>query len=92
MPVTLKRWLIVRADGTMRVTTREPSLRWDEVSFKLNVRIPPSWGYEVGTIELTIPEGTVMVEPVEGIGLPPEEEEEGEEVEPIEPEDSIPIG
>ncbi|KKM65953.1 hypothetical protein LCGC14_1486060 [marine sediment metagenome] len=68
----IKRWLIVRANGALRVTTRRPSLRYDEISFRLNITIPASWGCEAGTVDLSIPEGTVIVQP---------EEMEGPEIE-----------
>lgn len=62
---TVNRWLIVRADSTMRVIQRKPLLRWDEVSFRLRLTVPHGWGEEIGTVDLTIPEGTVLVEPEE---------------------------
>lgn len=52
------RYLIVRADGDTRVTTRSPRLRLDEVAFRLNVSIPPAWGHvqpEVISIEMPEP-------------------------------------
>ena len=70
---TVKRWLIVRADKSMRVTSRQPLLRWDEVAFRLLLTIPRGWGEEVGTVDLTIPEGTVLVVPEE-LETPVEEE------------------
>lgn len=42
----VRRWLIVRADGDMRVVQRFPSgkLRHDEVAFKIVVEMPDAWG------------------------------------------------
>ncbi len=60
----LKRWLIVRADGDMRVVRRLPKLDWNEVAFRLNLRVASSWATTApGVIRLEIPEGTVAVEP-----------------------------
>lgn len=53
---TLRRFLIVRADGTCRVTTRRPSLRQDEVAYRLNVNVPDAWGKVKGDIDITLPE------------------------------------
>jgi len=63
MATVVRRWLIVRADKTMRVTQRKPYLRWDEVAFRLVLTVPDGWGQEVGTVDLEIPGGTVLVKP-----------------------------
>lgn len=65
MTKTLARYLIVRADGQMRVVTqaRSPRLNFDEVGFRLLVTVPTAWG-EVApeTIKVTVPEGAVRIE------------------------------
>ncbi len=57
---TVKSFLIVRADGTMRVVKTKPyqgSLRLDEVAFPLNVTIPITWGrVQAISIDLEMPE------------------------------------
>ena len=72
---TVNRWLIVRADETMRVVSRQPSLLWNEVAFRLKLTVPDGWGKLVGTVELEIPKGTVLVVP-EGFETPTPSESE----------------
>ena len=62
--MNITRYLIVRSSGDMRVTTKRPRLRLDEVAFKVNVAIPDAWG-RVQTDELSLafpepPEGAVL--------------------------------
>ncbi len=61
-PQVLKRWLIVRANGDIRVTKSRPRLQWNEVAFALTVKVASSWASTVGAITLEIPEGMVAVE------------------------------
>ena len=61
-PKVLKRWLIVRANGDIRVTKTRPPLQWNEVAFNLTVKVASSWASTVGDIALEIPEGTIVVE------------------------------
>jgi hypothetical protein len=49
------KYLIVRADGTVRVTTRWPNLRVDEVAYRLRIEIPVAWGKVAGNIDITMP-------------------------------------
>jgi len=59
----LQRWLIVRANGDMRVAKRLPKLGWNEIAFKLNLKVASSWAATAsGIINLEIPEGTVAVQ------------------------------
>lgn len=47
MARSLRAWLVIRADGAMRVRSRRPSsadLRLDEVAIALAVNIPTGWG------------------------------------------------
>lgn len=52
---TKRAFLVVRADGTLRIMQRTPRLRDDEVSIQLNVRYPDGWGKNVGVIDVDIP-------------------------------------
>lgn len=51
----LIRFLIVRANGDMRIVARRPNLSVDEFAYKLTVNVPDAPAY-MGEIELTIPE------------------------------------
>lgn len=61
------RYLVVRAGGDVRIVTKRPRLRWDEVAFRLEVNIPDTWGEVLGSIELDMPDppDTPEVQPVE---------------------------
>ncbi len=57
----VRKYLIVTARGDARVVTRRPTpngLRFDEVSFPLNVTIPDTWGrlYSDLPVEVELPE------------------------------------
>lgn len=57
--VTTSAFLVVRADGEMRVVRgkRGITLRLDEIAFPISVSIPKQWGrVQATTIELTMPE------------------------------------
>ena len=58
--------LIIRADGTARVVSRDRThrLRNDEFAFRLTVKIPPAWGRIIGDLEVALPDepATVTVE------------------------------
>lgn len=57
VPITTEGYLIVRANGDMRVTKKRPALRLDEVAFPLTVSIPRSWGrVQPTSIDVSLPE------------------------------------
>lgn len=69
----LKRHLIVRADGHCRVTKAKPNhLRYDEVAFPIQIKIPLAWGGMVSdTTEFEVPGSDVEPEiKVEGVEEP----------------------
>lgn len=42
---TLRKWLIVKANGDARITKRKPSaLDLDEIAFEILVHMPNGWG------------------------------------------------
>jgi hypothetical protein len=49
-------FLIVSADGAMRVVRKRPGLSLGEVAFRLVVNIPDAWARVVGEIKLDLPE------------------------------------
>lgn len=50
-------FLVVRADGSMRITKKRAALRLNEVAFPLSVNIPTTWGrVQTSTIEVVMPE------------------------------------
>ena len=59
---TIRKTLIVRYDGSMRIigwprsARRSRRIRWDEVAFDLVVKIPEQWGKVIGDIEVNVPE------------------------------------
>lgn len=56
-PLVMKGYLIVRADGEMRVTKTSRRLNIDEVAFPLTVTIPATWGRVQRTsIDVALPE------------------------------------
>lgn len=56
-PLTVKGYLVVRADGDMRVLKKSVRLSIDEVAFPLTVSIPSTWGRVQRTsIEVALPE------------------------------------
>ena len=73
--MNLARWLIVRAGGECRVTSRYPNLRLDEVAFRLKITVPVMWGTVAGDINLTVPEGSVTVDVPEMVMADPPEEQ-----------------
>jgi hypothetical protein len=57
IPLTTTGYLVVGADGAMRVTKKRVRLRLDEVAFPLTVRIPRTWGrVQPTSIDVTMPE------------------------------------
>lgn len=53
----IKGFLVVRADGSMRVTRTRVRLNIDEVAFPLTVSIPHTWGQVQRTsIDVSLPE------------------------------------
>lgn len=57
---TIRRFLVIRADGGTRVTTRTPRIAMDEVAYPLKINVPSSWGRLQEAIELTLPEAPVV--------------------------------
>ena len=56
-PLTVKGYLVVRADGSMRITKKRNRLALDEVAFPLTVTIPRQWGQVQPTsIDVALPE------------------------------------
>lgn len=56
-PLTTKGFLVVRADGSMRVTKTRVQLAIDEVAFPLTVTIPATWGrVQPTSIDVALPE------------------------------------
>lgn len=56
-PLRITGFLVVRADGTMRVTKKRVQLSVDEVAFPLNVSIPKTWGrVQRMSIDVALPE------------------------------------
>lgn len=52
-----KGFLVVRADGDMRVLRGKPRLRLDEVAFPVTVTIPTTWGkVQAASIDVQMPE------------------------------------
>lgn len=50
-------FLVVKADGTMRVTKRRVRLYVDEVAFPITVTIPRTWGrVQASRIDVALPE------------------------------------
>jgi hypothetical protein len=49
-------YLVVRANGEVRVTKRRPTLAADEVGMALNITMPDGWGRVVGSVDVTMPE------------------------------------
>ena len=54
---TRRAWLIVKANGDMRVRTRRPyDLHYDEIAVLVVVNIPDAWGMvQTGSIEVIMP-------------------------------------
>lgn len=56
-PLVMSGYLVVRADGSMRVTRTRVKLAIDEVAFPLTVTIPKTWGrVQRTTIDVALPE------------------------------------
>lgn len=59
-PKKFTRFLVVRADGSMRIInsrTHARRLRLDEVAYEITVTMPASWGQLAeGGINITMPE------------------------------------
>lgn len=56
-PLAVRGYLVVRADGSMRVVKTSPRLSIDEVAFPVTVTIPRTWGrVQPTSIEVTMPE------------------------------------
>lgn len=48
-------WLVVRANGDVRVTKRSPRLAVDEVGVRLNVVMPAGWGEVIRSVDVAMP-------------------------------------
>lgn len=61
----IKHWLIVRADGTLRINAKNPSGRLgvDEIAVPIEVTIPEAWGrVRTAAISITMPEPPEIVD------------------------------
>lgn len=57
MPLRIEGYLVVKADGSLRITKKRPRLFVDEVAFPLSVTIPRTWGKVQRTsIDVALPE------------------------------------
>ena len=70
---TKRAFLVVRANGDMRVMKRWPRLDDDEVAFRLVVRFPDGGGRVIGDIELDVPDYNATDASAEGQAIRPEE-------------------
>lgn len=52
----LRKFLIVKADGSMRIVGRTPDLALDEFAYVIAVEIPDAWSRIVGQIDLALPD------------------------------------
>lgn len=52
----MSKFLIISAAGEARITTRRPTLRRDEVAFRLNIDVPKGWGRVIGDLNVQLPE------------------------------------
>ena len=59
------RYLVFDSSGKGRVVSTLRSLSYNEIAYKLNVTVPPSWGMIAGEINIELPsqEGDVSLEP-----------------------------
>lgn len=65
-----KGYLVVKANGEMRVTVRRPRLTLAEVAFPITVSIPRTWGrVQPVEIELVMPEPPEAFVTVDGAEL-----------------------
>lgn len=65
-PIRVSGYLIVRANGEMRVTKTRTKLRIDEVAFPLTASIPRTWGRVQPTrIDVELPEPPEAIVTVE---------------------------
>jgi hypothetical protein len=56
-PLVTRGYLVVRADGSMRVTKTRVALNLDEVAFPLTVTIPATWGrVQTTSIDVALPD------------------------------------
>ncbi len=61
----IRAWIVIRADGTLRVLTRNPAgkLGLDEIAVPLTARIPAAWGrVRAEGIEIQMPEPPVVTD------------------------------
>lgn len=64
---THRQYLIVRANGDMRVIQRFPALAWDEVAFPIIVSFPDTWGKVRTSLEAG---SLIQPEPIDPIENP----------------------
>lgn len=66
---TLNRWLVIKADGDVRIRTRRPAtgeLGYDEFAIPLTINIPDPWGRIASDgIDITLPEPPEVTATVE---------------------------
>jgi hypothetical protein len=65
--VIVRSWLVVRADGSLRINSKNPTSRLalDEIAVPIEVRIPAGWGKAQATgITVQMPEPPEVVEQV----------------------------
>lgn len=52
----IRKFLIIKANGDARLTTRWPSLGNDEIAVRLNITMPEGWGKIQGEINVAMPD------------------------------------
>ena len=59
--MSVRFFIVVRADGNCRITKRRPTLNYDEIAFPITVEFPPGWArvYEEFGMTLRVPEAQV---------------------------------
>lgn len=71
---TVKAFLIYSArSASLRVVSRRPQLRWDEVAFEVEVNVPDPWGRLAGSVVIELPENGPAVVEVTQDAITPEE-------------------
>jgi hypothetical protein len=63
LPNTKIVYLVVRADGDMRLLKNRPSPMWGEWAVRLTVQLPPMSAMQETTVVLPGPTGPVVIEP-----------------------------
>ena len=64
-------YLVVKANGSLRVVKTRPTLAFDEMAFQLNVTIPTTWGaFASQKIEVVLPDPPEPIVEVTGPEVP----------------------